>query len=356
MKVSTPGPDAARPAHSDTGPTSQLPPSLLPIVSVVIPCRNRSNMLRDCFRGLAAQTIGLGVFEVVLIDNCSTEDLSIVAAEARAMGLDVRMQRTQQDRGPAPARNLGVSIARAPIIAFTDSDCRAAPDWLANALRRLDDPGITFVCGPVLAKPEQKVTPTTRLGCVTEVEHPSFPTANLIIRRDDFLAHGGFDTTLSYVDPWDRTTECADTDLAWRVLKSGHRRVFAPDVIIYHEQETLTLLRFWFDPSRTFVVPELVRRHPELRKELLTLNLFFYPAAAALYVAIPATVALAIWAPMWLWLLLVPLVARGILRTRSLSPIRVGKAVGRQFFHLPRMLITCATMIYGSVRFRCLVL
>ena len=59
--------------------------------------------------------------------------LAPVVEEARSMGLDIRMVRTAVDRGPAPARNLGVSLARGDIIAFTDSDCRPTPDWLAAA-------------------------------------------------------------------------------------------------------------------------------------------------------------------------------------------------------------------------------
>src|SRR4051812_24691460 len=113
-----------------------------PDVSVVITVKNRSRMLLDCMRGLAAQSLAFDRFEVVLVDNCSSEDLSVVVAKARTMGLDICMTRTAVDRGPAPARNLGVSLSRGRVIAFTDSDCRPTPDWLAASLPHFDNPTV----------------------------------------------------------------------------------------------------------------------------------------------------------------------------------------------------------------------
>lgn len=330
--------------------------SAAPEVSVVVPCRNRTNMLRDCMRGLAAQDFGLDRFEVVLIDNCSTEDLSLVADEARAMGLRLTFARTTEDRGPAPARNLGVSLARAPIIAFTDSDCRPSPGWLTAALPRFSDQEVAFVGGPVHAKPEQEVTLTTRLGCLTDQEHPTFPTANLLMRRNLFVEFGGFDASLSFVDPWDRTVECADSDLAWRILEAGHKRAFEPAAIVFHEQETQTILHFMFDPSRLFVLPALVRRHPGLRRELLTFGFIFNPVAASIYLLAPFALVVAWYAPALLLVIPALMLARALLRTRSLDPGRIAAALGRQMFHLPRMVVTAGALLYGSIRFRCLVI
>ena len=110
------------------------------------------------------------------------------------------------------------------------------------------------------------------------------------------------------------------------------------------------------DTSRLFVLPALVRRHPELRPELLTWGLLFYPPAAALYVVVPfALVATAV-QPALLWLLPVIIVLRGVQKNRSLNPIRLAAFVCRTLAHLPRMLIMNAAFIYGSIRFRSLVL
>lgn len=333
-----------------------MPAGGTPDFSVVISVKNRSDMLRDCMRGLAGQSIGAARFEVVVVDNCSSEDLSPVIADARTMGLDIRMVRTAVDNGPAPARNLGVSLARGTIIAFTDSDCRPTPDWLAAAWPHFDDPGVAIVSGPVLPKPEQKIEFTTRLTFITATEHPSFPTANLFMRRDVFNQFGGFNAALSFKDPFDRACECADTDLAWRVLKAGHGKQFEPRALMHHELEKLSLLLWTVEASRLFVLPELVRRHPELRPALLKWGLLFYPPAATLYLAVPFAL-VAAWLQPWLLLLLpVLLLLRGVQKTHTLNPIRLAVFACRTLAYIPRMLIMNATLIYGSIRFRCLVL
>jgi glycosyltransferase involved in cell wall biosynthesis len=338
-------------------PSGNEAPSPAPVLaSVVISCKNRTEMLRDCMRGLAEQTIGLDRFEVVLIDNCSTEDLGVVAAEARAMGLTLRMARTERDGGPAPARNIGVSMASAPIIAFTDSDCRATPDWLAAALPHFDDPRLGLLGGPVLPKPGQEIALTTKQSFVSAAENPTWPTANLFMRRDVFLAHGGFDPSLSFFDLFDRATECADTDLAWRVIKSGWGKAFEPRAVIHHELERQTLWQWIIEPSRLIVLPELVRRHPELRRDLLVGGYVFYPVSKLLYVAVPAA-ALFLWHAPWLLLLLpVALVLRGIQRTGGVNPAALARHALRVLANLPRLAVLNLTLLYGSIRFRSLVI
>ncbi|MEJ0017332.1 MAG: glycosyltransferase [Acetobacteraceae bacterium] len=326
-------------------------------VSVVISAKNRSVLLWDCFQGLAAQTIGKDRFEVVLIDNVSSEDLGAVAERARGeLGLSIRTARTERDRGPAPARNLGVTMAAAPIIAFTDSDCRPHPEWLAIGVAVFADPAIALATGPVQPKPGQQATLTSKLTFKTDAEHPTFPTANAFYRRAVFLGFGGFDASLSFRDPFDRATECADTDLAWRIIEAGHARRFLPNALVYHEIEDQGLMMWLLEPTRLFVLPELVRRHPVLRRELLTAGVFFYPQSWLIYVGmVVGIVALVMWP--WLLLLLpVLLLARGIMRTGSVDPVGLLRFTARTLIHMPRMMLMNLCLLYGSVRFRCLVL
>lgn len=330
--------------------------AVLPEVSVVISCRNRSDLLRDCMRGLAGQSLGLDRFEVVLVDNRSTEDLSVVVAEARAMGLDIRMLRTVEDRGPAPARNLGVAEAKAAIIAFTDSDCRPTRGWLAALLPHFTDAAVAFVGGPVLAKPGQVPRLTSRMAFLTPTEHPTFPTANLAMRRALFVAHGGFDPSLSFHDPFGRATECADTDLAWRLLEAGHTRGFEPRAAVEHEVEHQSLAMWLIEPTRLFVLPELVRRHPQLRGKLLAFGCLFYAPSKVLYLAVPLLAWIGWTMPALLAAFPLALLARGVQRTGGVHPGRLVAHVGRVLANLPRLMVLNATLVYGSIRFRSLVL
>ncbi|MEO3473775.1 glycosyltransferase [Roseomonas sp. CAU 1739] len=328
-----------------------------PDVSVVISCRNRQAMLWDCFLGLGEQTMPRDRFEVVLMDNVSSDNLSAVAERARRdLGLTVIFTRMDSDHGPAPARNRGVEMARAPVIAFTDSDCRPEPGWLEAGLAPFADPSVALVTGPVLPKDGQRITVTSKLTFMVETEHPSFPNANAFYRRDVFLAFGGFDTALSFDDPFGRSTECADTDLAWRIIKSGHARRFVPEARMRHEIEQLSVFNWLIEPTRVFPLPELVRRHPELRAELLTWGVFFYPWGTARVAAILVWLMACLFQP-WL-LLLAPIGLLAIALKPGRAPAvgdpgqRLGKAVGE----ILRLFALSLSLAYGSVRFRSLVL
>lgn len=338
-----------------TEPPAPMPAGT-PLASVVISVKDRQALLAECLTALGAQTLGRDRFEVVVVDNVSRDDIAAVCEEARRTGLDIRCLRMETDRGPAPARNRGVAVARAPVIAFTDSDCRPEPQWLERALAAFEDPAVAFVTGPVLPKPEQRATLSSKLTFVTAGEHPTFPTANMVMRTAVFRRFGGFDESLSFRDPLDRATECADTDLAWRVIKGGHARRFVPEAVMRHEIENQPLLHWVLEPTRLFLLPALVRRHPELRSALLTAGVFFYPPMFLLYAAALMALAAVLWQPWLLALLPVALVARGIQRTGSLDPLVLAAHAGRVLAHLPRMLVMSLSLIYGSLRFKALVL
>ncbi len=328
-----------------------------PEVSVVISCRNRQAMLWDCFRGLAAQTLARSRFEVVLLDNVSTDDLASLAERARRdHGLSVVFERMAEDHGPAPARNRGVALAHAPVIAFTDSDCRPEPRWLEAGLAAFADPAVALASGPVLPKPEQSVRTTSKLTFATAEEHPSFPTANAWYRRDVFLSQGGFDTALSFRDPLGRAVECADADLAWKVIKAGHARRFVPEAVVRHEIEELGVFGWLLEPTRVFALPALVQRHPELRGELLTAGVFFYPTGTLRLAAVFVLAIAAFW---WPWLLLLPvmaLFALAALRTRGSGLRPMARHMAKTVGELVRHFVLFATLLYGSIRFRSLVI
>lgn len=330
---------------------------MTPDVSVVISCKNRQAMLWDCFLGLGEQTLPRDRFEIVLVDDVSTDDLAALAERARRdLGLDMTCTRMDSGHGPAPARNRGVALARAPVIAFTDSDCRPEPGWLEAGIAPFADPTVALVGGPVLPKQGQPVHVTSKVTFTVTKEHPTFPTANAFYRRAVFLGSGGFDTRLSFADPFGRATECADTDLAWRIIKAGHARRFVPEAVMRHEIERLSVFNWIIEPTRIFALPELVRRHPELRRELLTWGIFFYPWGTIRVAVILAWLVACLVQP-WL-LLLAPIGLAAI----ALRPRREGiggdpgqrllKAVG----DILRMFTLTFALLYGSLRFRSLVL
>jgi hypothetical protein len=150
--------------------------------------------------------------------------------------------------------------------------------------------------------------------------------------------------------------DCGDTDLAWRTKERGYRNRFVPDMLVHHEVESQRPLDWVLDLSRLFNVAWLVRRHPELRRRLLVWKVFFVRSNAFFYLAVLGGVMAAAVHPAAL-LLSVPYLgwALNVLRPR-LSPVPLLKVPAQLLLMAARHAGFCAGLIYGSVRYRTLVL
>ncbi|MGF1496385.1 MAG: glycosyltransferase family 2 protein [Elainellaceae cyanobacterium] len=108
------------------GQTSQ------PFVSVVIPVYNDSKRLQLCLQALAEQTYPSDIYEVIVVDNASTDDIKSAVQPFPQVVL-IHESRP----GSYAARNKGIATAKGDILAFTDSDCVPAPDWIKNGVKHL---------------------------------------------------------------------------------------------------------------------------------------------------------------------------------------------------------------------------
>jgi glycosyltransferase involved in cell wall biosynthesis len=198
----------------------------LPLVSVVVPTRDRPAALRLCLAALAAQTV-LERLEVVVVDDGS--GLAVTADYPFAMV--VRFD----GRGPAAARNEGARRARGAILCFTDDDCVPDPDWaegLAAAIERGADAvgGSTIGAGGVLADASELVALAPASAGV-----PFVPSNNLACTRAAFAAV-----------PFDEAyPHAAGEDREWcaRLVEAGYVLRVEPSARLIHRQE-LTLWGF----------------------------------------------------------------------------------------------------------------
>ena len=101
-----------------------------PLVSVIIPSFNRSHVLRLCVGAIQAQTYS--PIEIIVVDDCGTEDAAEVAS---SMGATVL--RTEVNGGASPARNLGAEHSHGEILLFLDGDIALDPDSVENAVNIL---------------------------------------------------------------------------------------------------------------------------------------------------------------------------------------------------------------------------
>ena len=247
-----------------------------PSVSVVSATRNRSRRLARMLEALRAQTLASDRFEVIVVDDGSTDDTAeVLAAEQERGELDLRVVRREAAGGRAAARNAGWPLARAPLVCFTDDDCRPEPGWLEAMLAAVEDhaPQEVVVQGWIKPDPEEVplLGPRSRsLG--NDGLDGWFPTANIAYPRDLLAWLGGFDE-----DAFPRYGG-EDTDLGWRATYHGVPIVFCREALVHHAVEVITLpdrLRLaarWSDTMANFA------RHPELRRVALIRGVFWKEA------------------------------------------------------------------------------
>lgn len=193
-------------------------------IAVIIPHLNDGLRLRRCLTELMPQATD--EVEVVVVDNGSKQPLD----ELRQEFPEVRFL-LEKRKGAAEARNRGVAETNAQILAFIDSDCVPAADWLAVA-RCVGDRG-DLIGGRVGVFDE---TPPPRSGAQafetvfafdfrTYVEKKGFSgSGNLVTRRDVFEATGPFLTGLSEDLNWCHRA----TALGFRLVYADHLRVQHP--------------------------------------------------------------------------------------------------------------------------------
>ncbi|PSB40550.1 glycosyl transferase [Cyanosarcina cf. burmensis CCALA 770] len=117
----------------------------LPFISAIVPAYNDRDRLLKCLKALYLQTYLYNSYEVIVVDNNSTENIYSVCQQFP----NVRyLQENKQ--GSYAARNCGVKAAKGEIIAFTDADCLPAANWISSGVRSLlSNPDAGIVAGHI---------------------------------------------------------------------------------------------------------------------------------------------------------------------------------------------------------------
>lgn len=212
-----------------------------PEVSVVVSTRGRAGFLPGLLAALAAQTLGPGGFEVVVVDDGSPDDTwEVLGRLCAATPLRLCGLRLAESAGQGPGRNTGVAHARAPVVAFTDDDCLPAPGWLAALTAPLLGAGLrepppVVVQGRTVPWPDDaaEVGPWFRSVWVLG---PTwlFETCNIAYRRSDLVTAGGFPSRGQA--PSDRSGKLVGEDalLGWRVVERGGELAFSDGALVHH--------------------------------------------------------------------------------------------------------------------------
>jgi glycosyltransferase involved in cell wall biosynthesis len=203
-----------------------------PRVTVVVPTRDRLGSLRRCVSALRRQSLGDALEIVVVQDGGDQPGLEDV------QGLRVVRQ---ERRGPGAARNHGVSVARAPIVCFTDDDCEPLPDWAERLERRIADGAAAAIGRTLNADPGAATAAASQLVVSHLVERSvadgwsAFGSSNNFACRTEVFREVEFDPSYAFAG--------GDRDWCFRMRTAGHDLAYVPDAIVLHRQR-LTFASF----------------------------------------------------------------------------------------------------------------
>ncbi len=193
------------------------------IVTVVIPCFNAAKTLTAAVESVLAQG-DIGV-EVILVDDCSTDDTAALARALSERHANVSMLGHAVNAGPGPARNTGLRRARSEFVCFLDADDTYVPGFFAAGLRRFrEHPMISAVStGIELVDCPQEVHDLHIAGAI------NFMPSNKMLRRATFELIGGFPEDAVF-----RTGMGGEDGVFFQVLLKYFQSFFEPAKLLRH--------------------------------------------------------------------------------------------------------------------------
>jgi hypothetical protein len=205
--------------------------------SVIVCTRNRAAALARCLASFAQVTAPAGGWELLVVDNGSTDATArVIQTAAEQLPMPVRRV-TVRTPGLAHARNGGVAHARGALLAFTDDDCYPHADWLRDWAAVYADAAVSYGGGRIeLHDPAD--APVTVRTCAQAEPLPAgsfirtgcIQGANFSVRRTAYDAIGGFDGQLGPGTPFN----CEDVDFVSRLARAGYAGGYFPGPTVRH--------------------------------------------------------------------------------------------------------------------------
>ncbi|MFN8596407.1 MAG: glycosyltransferase [Anaerolineae bacterium] len=298
--------------------------------SIIVPAYQAETTLPHCLAALQDQTLDRAVYEIIVVDDGSTDGTAAVAE--RALSSPDRVIRAPHG-GPAQARNIGAKAAQGELLVFTDADCEPVHDWLAQITAPFKDPTISGAKGAYRTRQRALIARFVQQEYQDKYDRlAQQPTIDFVdtysaaYRRAVFEAAGGFDSALIMDE---------DQELSFRLAAQGHKLIFAPHAIVYHQHVTSA----WKYARRKYGVGYwkalVIKQHPsKARRDSHTPQVVKFqmgalalalPTTLLALLGLPSVVPLALWLALILSML--PLLAKIAQRDPGVvivAPIMIG--------------------------------
>lgn len=225
--------------------------------SIIVAVHNGAKFIEECIRSLENQSCPREQYEIIVVDDGSTDGTLDVLKRLSAIVI------TQPRQGPAAARNAGVAKAGGEIVLFSDADCVADSKWVESMVAPFDNPEITGTRG------RYKTRQTSLVARFAQIEYEEkyeqlekekyidfIDTSSAGYRRSVFIAEKGFRSVFDVASG-------EDTEFAYRLAKKGYRLVLSPGAFVYHRHPA-TLSHYLGRKFKTAVWRVfLYRSHPD---------------------------------------------------------------------------------------------
>lgn len=272
--------------------------------SVVVPVYNGARTIVRCLDALAAQTVAPECYEVIVVDDGSTDGTAELVENWRARHPYIKLTlRRQANGGPAAARNHGAEVAQSPLLLFTDADCAPVPEWIALITAPFQSAEVIGVKGAYVTAQTSLVARFVQAEyedrydrMIGQPQIDFIDTYSAAYRRSVFVENRGFDTALRI---------CEDQEFSFRLAQKGYRLVFAPAAQVAHLHDRDLGEYFHRKYDIGFWKALMIRWHPErmvqdshtpqvLKVQIVLLAAIFGLIALALFGLV--------WAPLtWAW-------------------------------------------------------
>ena len=230
--------------------------------SVIIATKDRASYLREALRSLSQQ-VGAPTFEVVIVDNGSSDQTAAIVKSAQAE-LSFEISYIFEERpNRGAARNRGIAAAGGELVVFVDDDVWVPPAFLAAHASAHEGPGTFAVSGPIINVPsyEERPKPT-----IANYSRAFLCTCNVSISREALQWVKGFDEQFDLYG-WE------DTELGVRLRENGVRAKFAWDAYLYHikpPQEQTLEVTLQKTLEKAQMAARFVKKNPSKRARMAT--------------------------------------------------------------------------------------
>jgi glycosyltransferase involved in cell wall biosynthesis len=274
--------------------------------SVIVPVYNGAAVIERCLDALARQTVPPDAFEIIIVDDGSTDaTVQRVQRWAKRHGECQVQVVCQEHTGPAAARNQGAAIAQAPLLLFTDADCLPAPGWIEALLRGFAGPAAPAgLMGTYRSEQRSLAARFAQMEfedryrrMVRQPQLDVVATYSAAFRRDIFLEAGGF-------DPGFPKANNEDVEFSYRLSQAGHSMRFVPEAQVSHRHDGSWLRYVRTKMGRGYWRMVVYRRYPSkalkdsytpqvLKLQILLAPLVLLGLLATLLIRRPGPLALA---------------------------------------------------------------